>query len=169
MLSRKNQARGRDGKHPVTFQECMEIATKVLAANKVGMIRLILYINTNYCRKVSPYLPLFAGDPDAGLRKGEMKEKNDTIEKLEKENKALRNKIMVLEARYEFYSIIIEITICVATGLGRADPQLNFAQEWVRSERVVWQQGRIWGWRLWTEGGVLWSGFWTQSRVDDCH
>ena len=40
------------------------------------------------------------GDPYAGLRKNEMKEKNDRIGELEKENKQLRQKIMVLEARY---------------------------------------------------------------------
>ena len=54
---------------------------------------MIMYI------KVAPYLPLFAGHPYAGLRKGEMKEKNDRITELEQENKNLRNKIMVLEAR----------------------------------------------------------------------
>ena len=31
----KNQQRGRDSKPPVTYQDCMAIATNVLAKNKV--------------------------------------------------------------------------------------------------------------------------------------
>ena len=35
-IIQKNQSRGREGKPPVTYTECMDIATRVLAANKVG-------------------------------------------------------------------------------------------------------------------------------------
>ena len=33
--TQKNQSRARDGKYPVTYTECQEIASRVLAANKV--------------------------------------------------------------------------------------------------------------------------------------
>ena len=32
---KKNQRRGKEHKHPVTYSECMEIAKRVLTTNKV--------------------------------------------------------------------------------------------------------------------------------------
>ena len=66
----------------MTFLEAKEIANKVLAANKV-------HYTLNY----------YAGEPYAGLRKEEMKAKNDRITDLEKEVRLLKAKIVALESR----------------------------------------------------------------------
>ena len=61
----------------------MDVSTKVMAANKIHHFQ-------NY----------FSGDPYVGLRTTEMKQKNDTISMLERENKQLKSRIAQLEAGY---------------------------------------------------------------------
>ena len=70
---KKNKSRGRDGKHPLTYEECQEVASRVMAANKV----------TNF----SNY---FSGDPYLGSRGDELKKKNERISELEQEVKRLK-------------------------------------------------------------------------------
>ena len=71
---KKNQARAREGKHPVTYMEAMEISQRVLAANKVTC-----------------FTSFFTGDPYVGARSDELKKKNSKITELEQENKRLRD------------------------------------------------------------------------------
>ena len=71
---KKNQARAREGKHPVTYMEAMEISQRVLAANKV-----------------TSFSSFFSGDPYVGARSDEIKKKNAKISELELENKRLRD------------------------------------------------------------------------------
>ena len=57
--------------------------------------------------KIHHFQNYFSGDPYVGLRTTEMKQKNDTISMLEKENKQLKNRITQLEARYALFSVIM--------------------------------------------------------------
>ena len=76
LILQKNQQRGREGKAPVTITECMDIATKVLAANKLAH-----------------WSNFYAGDPYIGDREEEMKAKNKRINELEEENSRLRKQL----------------------------------------------------------------------------
>ena len=79
----KNQLYGRDGKPPLTYKGCMEVATKVLAANKIA--HTMIYTT---------------GDPYVGPSTDALKKKTERVVELEKENKSLRDRIRELEARY---------------------------------------------------------------------
>ena len=79
---RRNQQRGREGKHPVTYMECMDISNRVLAANKIPS-------HTNF----------YNGDSYVGSRQDELKEKNAKIDALEKEVARLKSQLKQLEGR----------------------------------------------------------------------
>ena len=97
----KNQSRGRQGKHPVTFLECKEITAKVISAfNYINMYNHALP-QVLAANKVHHTMNYYAGEPYCGLRKEEVREKNPKITELEKENARLRQKVAALEARYE--------------------------------------------------------------------
>ena len=83
---RKNQQRGREGKHRVTLTECTQIASKVLAANQISNL-------VNY----------YTGDPYLGTRADEITKKNNRIAELEKENKMLKSKLASYEQRSASY------------------------------------------------------------------
>ena len=75
---------------PLTFIECLDVSIKFIAANKIHHFQ-----ND------------FSGNPYVGLRATEMKQKNDTISMLKKENKQLKSRIAQLEARYALFSVIM--------------------------------------------------------------
>ena len=82
-LIQKNQLYGRDGKPPLTYKGCMEVATKVLAANKIA--HTMIYTT---------------GDPYVGPSTAALEKKTKRVVELEKENKSLRGRIRELESRY---------------------------------------------------------------------
>ena len=65
---KKNRQRGREGRHPVTYRECREVAKEVLVAAQIDAF-------SNY----------YSGDPYLGSRNEELRAKNKEIEKLKLE------------------------------------------------------------------------------------
>ena len=63
----KNQSRGREGKHPMTYTECMDVTTKVMAANKVKVVFEDTLSKRSPSKRSSfgirVYLSNFAGHP----------------------------------------------------------------------------------------------------------
>ena len=64
------------------LSECMDIANRFLAKNKI-----------------TPFQALYTGDPYTGLRPGEMKKKNLRIDELEKEVRSLKLQLKMGDQR----------------------------------------------------------------------
>ena len=122
LICQKNNVRGKDGKPPLQLQECMEVANKVLAANKI-----------------TPFQALFTGDPYAGLRPGEMKKKNQRIEDLEKEVRSLKLQLSMTDKRCPELGLLDCLKVSFIGALVMDSPLLVMLEEQERlgeAERV---------------------------------
>ena len=89
---------GKDGKAPLKYKGCMEVATKVLAANKVEYVYW-MFVSKVVFLQIPHFQIYFSGDPYVGPRTQELEKRKARITELEKENKALKDRIRELESR----------------------------------------------------------------------
>ena len=76
----------------------MEVATKVLAANKVEYVYW-MFVSKVVFLQIPHFQNYFSGDPYVGPRTQELEKRKARITELEKENKALKDRIRELESR----------------------------------------------------------------------